>query len=222
MAPTCFPHQMTLRRSRQARLCRLLSRPSGACGPPCPLPDPASERVWSTDISCRVLGPGLRWLRARRLRAMAQKAQTLSRRWMRQSRAPPLQTRCRAAIPRGTFCRCGWPASRRLLESWRCGRARVSPHDGSMPTSPLWSCSPQVALHCIQKLIAYGYVRGKIVMVGNVKKWLVDVVMDTVMLRPPRAPAARLLPALLWGSVRPRLSLLTPARADLQLQGPGG
>ena len=38
----------------------------------------------------------------------------------------------------------------------------------------------QVALHCIQKLIAYGYVRGKIVMVGNVKKWLVDVVMDTV------------------------------------------
>ena len=82
-----------------------------------------------------------------------------------------------------------------------------------MPTSPLWSCSPQVALHCIQKLIAYGYVRGKIVMVGNVKKWLVDVVMDTVMLRPP---------ALLWGSVRLRLSLLTPARADLQLQGPGG
>ena len=63
-----------------------------------------------------------------------------------------------------------------------------------MPTSPLWSCSPQVALHCIQKLIAYGYVRGKIVMVGNVKKWLVDVVMDTVMLRPPRAPAARLPP----------------------------
>ena len=105
---------------------------------------------------------------------------------MRQSRAPPLQTRCRAAIPRGTFCRCGWPASQRLLESWRCGRARVSPHDGSLPTSPLWSCSPQVALHCIQKLIAYGYVRGKIVMVGNVKKWLVDVVMDTVMLRPPR------------------------------------
>ena len=132
---------------------------------------------------------------------------------MRQSRAPPLQTRCRAAIPRGTFCRCGWPASQRLLESWRCGSARVSPHDGSMLTSPLWSCSPQVALHCIQKLIAYGYVRGKIVMVGNVKKWLVDVVMDTVMLRPP---------ALLWGSVRLRLSLLTPARADLQLQGPGG
>ena len=91
-----------------------------------------------------------------------------------------------------------------------------------MPTIPLRSCSPQVALHCIQKLIAYGYVRGKIVMVGNVKKWLVDVVMDTVMLRPPRAPAARLLPALLWGSVRLRLSLLTPARADLQLQGPGG
>ena len=92
-----------------------------------------------------------------------------------------------------------------------------------MPTSPLWSCSPQVALHCIQKLIAYGYVRGKIVMVGNVKKWLVDVVMDTVMLRPPRAPAARLLsPRSLWGSVRPRLSLLIPARADLQLQGPGG
>ena len=92
-----------------------------------------------------------------------------------------------------------------------------------MLTSPLWSCSPQVALHCIQKLIAYGYVRGKIVMVGNVKKWLVDVVMDTVMLRPPRAPAARLLsPRSLWGSVRPRLSLLTPARADLQLQGPGG
>ena len=54
----------------------------------------------------------------------------------------------------------------------------------------------QVALHCIQKLIAYGYVRGKIVMVGNVKKWLVDVVMDTVMLRPPRAPAARQLRAL--------------------------
>ena len=38
----------------------------------------------------------------------------------------------------------------------------------------------EVALHCIQKLIAYGYVRGKIVRVGNVKKWLVDVVMDTI------------------------------------------
>ena len=35
MAPTCFPHQMTLPRSRQA-LCLLLSRPSGARGPPAP------------------------------------------------------------------------------------------------------------------------------------------------------------------------------------------
>jgi brefeldin A-inhibited guanine nucleotide-exchange protein len=79
----------------------------------------------------------------------------------------------------------------------------------------------EVALHCIQKLIAYGYVRGKIVMVGNVKKWLVDVVMDTVMLRPPR-PCYTAYSAQLWGLVHPRLSLLTPARADLQLQGPGG
>ena len=47
----------------------------------------------------------------------------------------------------------------------------------------------QVALHCIQKLIAYGYVRGKIVRVDNVKKWLVDVVMDTVI-----APPALLVP----------------------------
>lgn len=78
-----------------------------------------------------------------------------------------------------------------------------------------------MALHCIQKLIAYGYVRGKIVMVGNVKKWLVDVVMDTVMLRPPR-PCYTAYSAQLWGLVHPRLSLLTPARADLQLQGPGG
>ena len=60
------------------------------------------------------------------------------------------------------------------------------------PAHPRPPPHAQVALHCIQKLIAYGYVRGKIVMVGNVKKWLVDVVMDTVMLRPPRAPAARL------------------------------
>lgn len=71
----------------------------------------------------------------------------------------------------------------RVMEVRRCPcfAARWQLHE-----SPLSSCSPQVALHCIQKLIAYGYVRGKIVMVGNVKKWLVDVVMDTVMLRPPR------------------------------------
>ena len=106
---------------------------------------------------------------------------------MRQSRAPPLQTRCRAARLRGTFCRYGWRASQRLLESWRCGRPRVSPHGGSVcPPKTVGRAHRQVALHCIQKLIAYGYVRGKIVMVGNVKKWLVDVVMDTVMLRPPR------------------------------------
>ena len=83
----------------------------------------------------------------------------------------------------------------------------------------------QVALHCIQKLIAYGYVRGKIVRIDGAKKWLVDVVMDTVMLRPPRPPPRPCYTAYsaqLWGLVHPRLSLLTPARADLQLQGPGG
>ena len=105
---------------------------------------------------------------------------------MRQSRAPPLQTRCRAARLRGTFCRYGWRASQRLLESWRCGRPRVRRTPAAYAHARFCRAHPQVALHCIQKLIAYGYVRGKIVMVGNVKKWLVDVVMDTVMLRPPR------------------------------------
>jgi hypothetical protein len=124
MAPTCFPRQMTLRHSRQA-LCLLLSRPSGARGPAAPLGF-CSKRVWSTDFSCARAGAGLHWLRARRLRAMAQKAQTLKGRWrVRQSRAPPLQTRCRAARLRGTFCRYGWRASQRLLESWRCSRPRV-------------------------------------------------------------------------------------------------
>ena len=72
MAPTCFPRQMTLRHSRQA-LCLLLSRPSGARGPAAPLGF-CSKRVWSTDFSCARAGAGLHWLRARRLRAMAQKA----------------------------------------------------------------------------------------------------------------------------------------------------
>lgn len=38
----------------------------------------------------------------------------------------------------------------------------------------------EVALHCIQKLILYGYVRGKEVSVGKVKKSMMDVVMETV------------------------------------------
>ena len=38
----------------------------------------------------------------------------------------------------------------------------------------------EVALHCIQKLIAYGYVRGKVLQVAKVKRSMMDVVMETV------------------------------------------
>lgn len=38
----------------------------------------------------------------------------------------------------------------------------------------------EVALACIQKLIAYGYVRGKVVQVGKVRRSMMDVVMETV------------------------------------------
>jgi len=38
----------------------------------------------------------------------------------------------------------------------------------------------EVALHCIQKLLLYGYVDGKIVQVGKVKKNMMDVVMETI------------------------------------------
>ena len=38
----------------------------------------------------------------------------------------------------------------------------------------------EVALHCIQKLIAYGYVRGKIVQVGKMRKNMMDIVMETI------------------------------------------
>ena len=38
----------------------------------------------------------------------------------------------------------------------------------------------EVALACIQKLIAYGYVRGKVVQVGKVRRSMMDVVMETI------------------------------------------
>ena len=38
----------------------------------------------------------------------------------------------------------------------------------------------EIALDCIQKLIAYGYVRGKVVQVGSVKKSMMDMVMETI------------------------------------------
>ena len=38
----------------------------------------------------------------------------------------------------------------------------------------------EVALACIQKLIAYGYVRGKVVQVGKVRRAMMDVVMETI------------------------------------------
>ena len=38
----------------------------------------------------------------------------------------------------------------------------------------------EVALACIQKLIAYGYVHGKVVQVGKVKRTMIDVVMETI------------------------------------------
>ncbi len=37
-----------------------------------------------------------------------------------------------------------------------------------------------VALACIQKLIAYGYVRGKVVQVGKMRRSMMDVVMETI------------------------------------------
>ena len=42
----------------------------------------------------------------------------------------------------------------------------------------------EVALHCTQKLIAYGYVRGKVVQAGAARRGLMDVVMETVRLSP--------------------------------------
>ena len=38
----------------------------------------------------------------------------------------------------------------------------------------------EVALHCIQKLIAYGYVGSKTVLVGSARKGMMDVVMETI------------------------------------------
>ena len=38
----------------------------------------------------------------------------------------------------------------------------------------------EVALACIQKLIAYGYVQGQVLQVGKVHRTMMDVVMETI------------------------------------------
>ena len=108
----------------------------------------------------------------------------------------------------------------------------------------------EVALHCTQKLIAYGYVRGKVVQAGAARRGLMDVVMETVRLacrprapararrrrRAPRARHTALPPAAAAAAARRAPSRPRPRPApaahppppaplcspDLRVQGPGG